>query len=459
MTQDEIIGKYNVPVPRYTSYPPANLFAETYTGEDYKRDILASNGVGSRSLSFYVHIPFCKNICHFCACNRVLIPADRREVSDYVSYLGREFGLVRPLIDPERRISQIHFGGGSPTAIAPEYIGGVIEMLAGAFALAPGAEVAIEVHPGFLRWQEWKRLLNMPFTRYSIGVQDLHADVLRLAGRIAPRESVAEIVAEIHGAGKRVNLDFVYGLPGQTVESFADNMAQVLEIRPDRVVTFSYAHVPWLHPGQRVLEEYGLPTPEIKQSMYDRAAEMMTGAGYVQIGLDHFVVPDDPLAVALRSHSLHRNFQGYCPRDLSGQVYGLGVTGIAQLHDAYAQNTKLIPEYYEAIDQRRLPTKVGYKLTPEECLARDIITELMCNYRTAPLESAKNYGLYPNRLRDLKILNFARLEEMIQDGLVTVDDAMALTISSECHPFVRNVASCFDVHYSPDQPRGYSKPI
>lgn len=458
MTGAEIIKKYNIPVPRYTSYPPANLFSDKYTGDDYRRDILESNRVGSRSLSFYIHIPFCKNICHFCACNRILLPSDSGAVATYIDYLHREFELVRPLLDPTRPITQIHFGGGSPTAISLDYIGEVIQMLTDSFAPTPQAEVAIEVHPGFLTYRDWDRLIEMPFTRYSIGLQDLHTDVLKMAGRIPPRVPVGEVVGAIHDAGKRVNLDLVYGLPGQSVESFEDNIAQALEMRPDRLVTFSYAHVPWLHPGQKILEQYGLPAAEVKQAMYDRAARMMTAAGYVQIGLDHFVLPDDPLAVALQQHSLHRNFQGYCPRDISGQVYGLGVTGIAQLHDAYAQNIKTLSEYYSAIDRGQLPTHVGYKLSREECLARDLITDLMCNYRTAPLRHATGYGLELKSLADLPILDSVRLEEMIRDGLVQVEGE-ALVMNPEYHPFVRNIASCFDIHYSPNAPRGYSRPI
>lgn len=459
MTQHDLIQKYNVPVPRYTSYPPANLFADSYTGADYHRDILESNRVGPRALSFYIHIPFCKNICHFCACNRLILPRSPRDVATYVDYLHREFALVQPLLDPERHISQIHFGGGSPTAIPLAYIGEIIEMLTGAFAAAPGAEVAIEVHPGFLDASGWEQLIEMPFTRYSIGLQDLHHDVLKRAGRVPPRESIREVIAAMHDAGKRVNLDFVYGLPGQTPESFVDNIHQALEMRPDRLVAFSYAHVPWIHPGQKVLEKYGLPTPELKQAMYDQASRLMVEAGYVQIGLDHFVLPDDPLAVALRSHRLHRNFQGYCPRDISGQVYGLGTTAIAQLHDAYAQNLKTLPEYYAEVDAGHLPTYVGYKLSREECLARDIITDLMCNYRTAPLEHVRAYDLPAATLRDLPMLDADRLEEMIQDGLVTLEEGGALVMNPTCHPFVRNVASCFDLHYAPDNPRGYSRPI
>lgn len=388
----------------------------------------------------------------------MLIPKERDEVKEYIQGIKQEFSLLRPLIRSDRKITQIHFGGGSPTAIPVHYLGEIIDMLTSAFSLADNAEIAVEVHPGYLSAEDWRELLTLPFTRMSLGIQDFQEEVLTVAGRKKPQQPIREIVPNIQAAGKRVNLDFIYGLPFQSADSFAQTIEDAITIRPDRIVTFSYAHVPWLHPQQQKLEKKGLPSLYEKQNAYNRAKEIALNAGYLPIGLDHFVVPDDPLAVSKTKHLLHRNFQGYCPKDISGQVYALGVTGIAQLQDSYAQNIKTLPEYFSALNNHQLPTAIGYKLTPEESLARDIITDLMCNYQTNPLSHAQKYALNIDSLEKLPFLDTRRLQEMMKDGLCSLDKNR-LIISPEWHLFVRTVASAFDLHYTPENPVGYSKPI
>ena len=455
------IGKYNIPVPRYTSYPPANLFSSQYSSQELKEDILRSNEEGSKAISYYIHTPFCRKLCHFCACNKIpmLHNGTDEEVHTYFKYLQREIELVEELLHPDRPIAQIHFGGGSPTSVPLHYIIEIVDRLTHHRLLRTDAEIAIEAHPGYLSREMWDQLISAPFTRFSIGIQDLNKEVLQIANRTPSLVDIREVIAAIQDQGKRVNLDFIYGLPGQSVLSFTKSIEQAIEMAPDRLVTFSYAHVPWLYPQQKILEKRGLPSVEEKKEMYDETAKMMTAAGYVQVGLDHFVRPDDPLAVALQEHTLHRNFQGYCPRTLSGQVYALGVTGISQLHHSYAQSIKDNNGYYQALDERRLPTAIGYKLTKEECLARDIITDLMCNYRTNPLQHAENYGLHLSKLDELPILQKERLEEMLTDQLLSIDNNGLIVINPAAHLFVRNVASTFDIHYQPTNPRGYSKPI
>lgn len=447
------IDKYNIPVPRYTSYPPANLFNEEYGASELRADIERSNKVGARAVSYYIHVPYCRSICHFCACNKVLMPQSEPEVSQYFSFLQREIKLTQELLDPERPIAQIHFGGGSPTSVPLHYITEIVEQLTEGYQLQPNAEIAIEAHPGYLNMEQWQMLIDHRFTRFSIGIQDFDETVLKTAHRAPSVEDISEVVKRIQGAGKRVNLDFIYGLPQQSVDGFLRSIERAIEVRPNRLVTFSYAHVPWLYPAQKLLEKKGLPSVGDKKEMYDKAANLMLSAGYVQVGLDHFVLPDDPLAIAMREHTLHRNFQGYCPRELSGQVYALGITGISQLYDSYAQSVKEVAPYYQALEEGKLPTRIGYKLSLEECLARDIITDLMCNYRTDTKAHADNYGIPIER-----IVQRDRLDQMIADGLVTEDSGI-LTMNQEAHLFVRNVASTFDLHYNPQQPKGYSKPI
>lgn len=459
MLSDQLIQKYNIPVPRYTSYPPANLFSHQYGAEDLRADILQSNHQGARPISYYVHTPFCKRLCHFCACNKLPLPSQEREVELYFSYLGKEISLIRELLDPSRPLVQIHFGGGSPSSVPLRYITEVIDHLTRDCTVSPEAEIAIEIHPGYISREQWADLINHSFTRFSIGVQDFNPEILQTSNRQPSQVDISEIIQRIHDAGKRVNLDFIYGLPGQTADSFEQTIVQAINMRPDRLVTFSYAHVPWLHPQQSILEKKGLPTIEEKKEMYDRASQLMLDAGYVAIGLDHFVLPDDPLAIALQKHTLHRNFQGYCPLELSGQVYALGITGISQLHNSYAQSLKELKPYYQALDLGQLPTFIGYQLSPDESLARDIIADLMCNYRCNPLKHAQTHGREVPQLSDLPILQLDRLHEMAHDGLLSISDDSTLVINPDAHLFVRNVASTFDMHYNPENPKGYSKPI
>lgn len=456
---DAQIERYNIPVPRYTSYPPANLFTGSYTSDDLTQDIIRSNEVGSNSVSYYIHTPFCRQICHYCACNKQAMPKVGADLAQYFQYLQKEIQLTQRLIDPDRPIAQIHFGGGSPSSVPFHFVAEVLEQLTRGYTLQKEAEIAIEVHPGFLSKEQWISFIEHSFSRFSIGVQDFNQEVLRVVNRRPSEVDISEVVERIQDAGKRINLDFIYGLPLQTADSFERTIEQAIELRPNRLVTFSYAHVPWIYPQQKILEKAGLPSVDEKKEMYDRAASLMTSAGYVQVGLDHFVLPDDPLALALKQHTLHRNFQGYCPLELSGQVYALGITGISQLHHSYAQSVKDLPSYYSALDQGHLPTRIGYKLSLEESLARDIITDLMCNYRTAPLEHARKHGLNVERLEQLGILQYPRLLEMANDGIVTIDEEGVLTMNPEAHLFVRNVASTFDIHYHPENPKGYSKPI
>lgn len=454
-----IIDKYNIPVPRYTSYPPANLFTTEYTSAQYLEDIISSNSHGASDLSFYIHIPFCRRLCSYCACNKELFPSQKEGIATYVDYLIHEFRLIRQHLSPTRKICQIHFGGGSPTSIPIHFIEQILSELTSAFSLTPEAEIAIESHPGYLDLEDWDKLIAMPFTRYSIGVQDFNTDVLHAVKRTPTKVPISDIVQRIHAKSKRVNLDLIYGLPLQTPKSFGESVHQALECRPDRLVTFSYAHVPWIHHQQKDLEHLGLPDTVTKKEMHDIATQAAKSAGYETIGLDHFVLPEDPLHLALREHTLHRNFQGYCPKTISGQVYALGITGISQLEGSYAQNIKNIPDYYAAIDSGRLPTLIGYRLSEDERLARDIINTLMCNYSCQPLQISARHG---RQFTDIGQIDFVRhldLSNMIADGLCTLSSDGSLSITPSAHLFVRNVASTFDLHYKPEHPIGYSKPI
>ena len=451
-----LLSKYNVSVPRYTSYPPANYFGGM-DGADWAQHIERSNGQGSRHVSFYLHMPYCRRLCHYCGCNSYLMPQDAEAVQQYVEAVHREIELVAAHLDRTRPISQIHYGGGSPTALPIPVLRELNEHLLSLFPTIDQPEIAIECHPGYLRLGDWQALCESGFNRFSIGVQDRDEQVLQAVGRVPSAEPLGDIMSVLREAGATVNLDFLYGLPYQTPESVARNIEQAIALRPDRLVTFSYGHVPWVFKRQQVLERLGLPAPELKQQMADRATALLHEAGYKSIGLDHFVLPTDELYSALQQGLLYRNFQGYCTRRTTGQVYALGVTGISQLHDAYAQNTKDIAEYIAEVSAGRLPVRKGYYLSPQECIAKEVIERLMCNYSLRWSEIAASLQLSVADVIAALHYDEAQLREMEGDGILTLW-ADGLEMTAEGHPYVRNVCAALDklmVHTD----KQFSKPL
>ena len=445
MIQQSIVDKYNVPVPRYTSYPPANFFGD-FSEEDYRAAVLASNTAIDRHLSFYLHIPFCRHLCHYCACNSYAMQ-NATVVEAYVKALHQEIDLLLPLLNRERQVSQIHYGGGSPTTLQPAVIQSLNQHILDCFPKIERPEVAIECHPGYLSLEDWKGLVEAGFSRFSIGIQDFNDTVLKTVNRRPSQERLEDIFAVLRDGGVNINLDFLYGLPHQTAESFCQSIEKAIALMPDRLVMFSYAHVPWLKKQQLILEKVGLPSNEEKKRMFDEAAQLLLDAGYVRVGMDHFVRPDDELYTALQNGQLHRNFQGYCTRRTTGQVYALGVTGISQLETAYAQNTKEIPAYIEAVGNGHLPIKKGYALSREEQLVREVIDTLMCNYQVTLTDEQR------------AAVNFdtARLQEMQGDGIITIS-GNTIRMVHQSSPFVRNVAALLDPlmqHTS----KAFSKPI
>ena len=391
-------NKYNRPVPRYTSYPPANFFGD-YAEADYLEMVDKSNTARQNQISFYVHIPFCRHLCHYCGCNSY--PQAKPEViRAYVDALHREIDLVASHIDRHRQISQIHYGGGSPTSLPVSMIRELNEHLLSVAPVIDRPEIAIECHPGYLKEKDWLQLADCGFTRYSLGVQDFNDEVLKVVNRRPSLMPVPQIVNLLHSKGATVNLDFIYGLPLQTAISFMTTITQAAMVRPDRLVTFSYAHLPQIFPRQQKLDRVGLPTDDEKSSMYEMASGILTAAGYQPVGLDHFVLPDDELAVALNQGQLHRNFQGYCTRRTTAQVYAFGVTGISQLDDAYAQNGRNISEYIDTVNQGHLYIRRGYVLSDQQKLVREVIETLMCNYSLCWSDVAARLGVSADALRE-----------------------------------------------------------
>lgn len=453
-----MLTKYNVPVPRYTSYPPANHFKETFSESDYLNLLKESNKGKPENIALYIHIPFCRKICYYCGCNACSIGKGDL-IIPYMIALKKEIEMVSGYIDKTRLVSQIHYGGGTPNALDIRFITSLNDYLFSAFSFIENPEIAIECNPAYLDYQYIDELIASGFNRFSLGIQDFNDEILRQVNRVPSAIPPGELYAYLKKGGKNisVNFDFIYGLPGQTVDSFSKTITDAIKIGPDRLVTFSYAHVPWLKKHQMVLEKMGLPSPEDKMQMFLAGYNLLKTSGYQPIGLDHFVLPDDDLYLALNKHMLHRNFQGYCTRRTTGQVYAFGVTAISQLEKGYSQNTESLSTYIASISKETLPVKRGYILSEEQMLTREIITGLMCNKKINFIEFAETRGMSVMELKSIMIPNETVLKGFVTDGLI-LNKPDEIEVTEKGTLFIRNIAASFDREYKQKE-QTYSKPV
>lgn len=441
MNQD-LINKYSVPVPRYTSYPPANFFETSYCAEDFKKAIIDSNSLDSNNISIYIHIPYCFQMCYYCGCNAIQMKG-RSEMNEYVEAVKKEISLVLPMISKNRKISQIHYGGGTPTSLPVEVLKELNDIFLSEFDCIDRPEIAIECHPGYMSEEYWKSLSNIGFNRVSIGIQDFNDTVLDTVNRKRSRLPLEDIVGWLRDQNISVNFDFIYGLPHQTEDSFVKTIEKAITLSPDRIVTFSYAHVPWVNPLQQKLDDAGLPAADEKAALFDVAVKMLHEAGYKSVGMDHFVRPDDELHLAVQQKQLHRNFQGYCTRRTTGQVYAFGVTGISQLSTSYSQNEKDVQSYIQKVDAGELPVIKGYALNRNEQIIRVVIENLMCNYIIRWNELAESLAVSVDDLKNTVNYDVNRLNVFVEDGLIEYNDD-SLIVLPDAAPFVRNVAASLD---------------
>lgn len=435
----DLVRKYDRPVPRYTSYPTAAAFRDEPQPETLLRHLEETNRSTAQPLSLYFHLPFCASLCWFCGCTTVTAPpagaADR-----YLGYLEKELALLAPRIHPGRRVVQLHLGGGTPTFLTAGELTRLSRMIRTHFALAPEAELSVEIDPRRLGLAQVEALRAAGFTRASLGVQDFDPRVQLAIHRVQPRRMTEQAIAWLRQAGfGSINVDLIYGLPLQAAESFAATLAQVQELGADRLAIFSYAHVPWMKPAQKILERRALPAPEAKLAMFKLAVETLTGAGYRYIGLDHFARPDDELARAQDAGTLQRNFQGYSTR-AGAEVVGLGMSAISQTPASYRQNHKDLADYYSALDAGVLPVARGVELTGEDRRRREIILRLMCRLRLDFAELSAELGCdFPAAYaREL-----AQLRAPAADGLVRLA-ADRVEVTDTGRLFLRNLAACFD---------------
>ena len=440
----KILLKYNRPVPRYTSYPPANFFKEGFTIENHIRLLEESNLVGESNISIYLHTPFCKQKCHFCGCNSLIWNNDD-QTEQYIQALLIEITNSFKYLDTKnRKISQIHWGGGTPNNLTIYQHRRVIEIIRASAEFLPNAEIAIECNPAYLDEEYIKGLTSLGFNRISVGIQDFKLDVLKAINREPSAMPLEDLIPIIRKYGfKGVNLDFVYGLPYQTIEGFKETITKAILLKPDRIVTFSYAHMPSLMSGQAKIEAETLPTDDEKLDMYIAARKLLIEAGYEVIGFDHFALPNDELTRAKKTKTLHRNFQGYCTRETTGQVYAFGSSGITQLNKAFIQNIKSTHEYINAIKANGFATFKGYELSDNELLCSEIIEEVMCNGIVNLELIAQEWNMDVSDIYIITGFSPDKLLYLIDDDLVEIKQNQ-ITVSETGMMVVRNIAMLFD---------------
>jgi oxygen-independent coproporphyrinogen III oxidase len=439
----ELIKKYNKPGPRYTSYPPANFFSTKFTEDNYIQAIKNSNRQLPESISLYIHIPFCPRLCHFCGCNTSIFKS-RDFIERYISCIIAEMRTVSALLDKKRLVSQIHWGGGTPNSIPLDFVKRIMDEIKILFQFTAKPEIAMECSPAYLDYADIDELAAMGFNRLSLGVQDFNIKVLDIVNRSQSKHPVEKLVQKMKEAGMEgVNIDLIYGLPGQTPESFEETIRRAIAISPDRIVTFSYAHVPWVKSAQKILEEAGLPSTEDKLKMFDTAYQLLTQNGYLSIGMDHYAKPGDELSIALENKKLHRNFQGYCTKETTGQVYGFGASSISQLHGAYIQNHKDTEKYMTSIEEKGLAVERGYQLSDLDIYRRRVINEVMCNGYLNFDELAAQFNISVTELIEAVAFNPDKFSQFIADGLMDIENH-TVKLRPEGFTIVRNIAMEFD---------------
>lgn len=432
-----LIQKYNQSGPRYTSYPTALEFNEAYTEQDF---IQASQRYPERPLSLYVHIPFCHKLCYFCACNKV-ITRHQHKADIYLDYVEKEI-LYRASLFKHRQVTQIHWGGGTPTYLSEAQSARLMKMLTDSFSVMPDAEISIEMDPREIELDMLDHLRAIGFNRISMGIQDFDKDVQQAVNRVQDEAFIFALMDKARQLKfNSVNIDLIYGLPFQTVESFLKTLQRVSELNPDRMSVFNYAHLPDRFAGQHKIKSHTLPEASSKLDILQKTIETLTQSGYQFIGMDHFAKPNDELAIAQNKGVLHRNFQGYTTQE-EADLLGIGVSSISLMGDHYAQNQKELKAYYQAVEERQYALHKGFVLSEEDCLRRDVIKALICNFKLdfAPFEQRYGINFKQHFADDLLLL--VPLEE---DGLLTISDN-SIIVSPKGRLLIRNICLCFDTY-------------
>jgi oxygen-independent coproporphyrinogen III oxidase len=448
-----LVRKYNQPVPRYTSYPTVPFWKEEIDVEEWKQVFKTrfEEQNHTNGISLYMHLPFCESLCTYCGCNKK-ITTNHKVEEEYLLAIEKEWVIYRRLMKQTPVIRELHIGGGTPTFFSPRNLQRLLNFILKSSIIHPKHEFSIEGHPNNTTKEHLKMLYNLGFRRISYGVQDNDPEVQRIINRIQPFENVKAVTEVARAIGyKSVNYDLIYGLPLQTLESIERTINQTIELKPDRIAFYSYAHVPWTSKAQRLFDESHLPSAEEKISLYLKGKELLMKNGYVDIGMDHFALPEDELYVAWKEGRLHRNFMGYTTTSTKF-LLGLGVSSISDTGSAFAQNEKTLHDYYATISENKLSIKKGYFLSEEDIAFRKYILDIICKGEVSFDEK---------HLPLLEQYSFPLLDELEKDGLI-VWDKYGLTVTPQGHNFLRNICSAFDLYLqrnSADGRKIFSKAI
>jgi oxygen-independent coproporphyrinogen-3 oxidase len=452
---EELIRKFDKSGPRYTSYPTADRFNTGFTEQTYITYLEQRAGrTNNPLLSLYLHLPFCESLCYFCACNKI-ITKDHSRTTEYLRYLEKEMALVAARIGPDRLTAQLHLGGGTPTFFSSDELRQLMAMIRQHFTFTDDAELGVEIDPRTVKPETLAVLAELGFNRNSFGVQDFDPAVQQAVNRIQPFSMVEAAVKESRKAHfQSVNADLIYGLPKQNIESFGRTLDSLIALAPDRIALYNYAHLPSRFKAQRQIIEADLPSAEERLQIFLMSTRRLLDAGYIYIGLDHFSRPDDELNKARQDQSLHRNFQGYTTR-AECDLIGFGVSAIGKVGDSYSQSVRTIKEYYQLLDEGKLPVEKGIALDKDDLLRRDVIMTLMCSMPLSIADINAAYGIDFMTYFAEEITQLRQYEEV---GFITID-ADALRVTPKGRLFVRAVAMTFDKYLKKVTTATYSKLI
>lgn len=443
----DIIKKYDTPAPRYTSYPPATELTETFNASDFQTAITASNQ-RKTPLSLYFHIPFCQSACYFCGCN-VVISNNKNIAKPYLEYLVRDIRKTASLVDFDREVVQIHWGGGTPNYLSLEQVEFLWKSINQNFTLSSTAEVSIEINPRYIDKNYIFFLREIGFNRISFGIQDFNLQVQVAVNRVQPEEMLFDVMNWIKEAKfESVNVDLIYGLPYQSVHTFRQTVRKTLALNPDRIAVFNFAYVPWLKPVQKNIPTEALPPAQEKLEILKMTVEELTANQYMFIGMDHFAKANDELAIAQSDRSLKRTFQGYTTK-AHAELLGFGATSVSMLEDSYAQNHKQLKDYYQAIDAGILPVSRGIKLTWDDMLRREVIMVLMCHFQLHKQDIENKYRI---KFDEYFALELEQLKHLEDDGLVRLS-SNHISITEIGRLLVRNIVVIFDTHIRKQEKR------
>jgi oxygen-independent coproporphyrinogen III oxidase len=436
-----ILKRFDRPGPRYTSYPTAPVFSADYTPKYFEEDLIENNRNSKAPISLYLHIPFCDTLCYFCGCNTI-ITKNREKISEYLVVLKKEIDHTGSFISKERKVVQMAWGGGTPSYLTPEEIRDLSSFVRERFTFANDAEISVEIDPRELTFDHLKAFVDSGANRFSLGVQDFNDDVQRAVNRIQPEELTHQVFKWSRELGiKSINIDLIYGLPLQTVETFKKTLDKVIELSPERIAAFNFAFVPWMKPHQKLLHQDQLPDAESKLHLLQLTINTLLDAGYIYVGMDHFAKPTDELALEQKKKNLNRNFQGYSIK-AGADLFGFGMSAISHFGTVYAQNAKDLSAYHEAVSSGQFPTILGYKMSADDELRKYVIMRLMCDLELDKRNVEKRFKI---KFDEYFAEALKKLEEFLLLELLTLQPDKII-IQDSGRFVLRNIAMCFDAY-------------